>query len=46
MAQHVLDPLTLLDVVARGLSVGPEHQLVGPGSIRSDALALLPRWRR
>ena len=41
MTRYVLDPSTLLEVVARGTQIGAEHQVVAPGTIRSDALALL-----
>lgn len=41
MARFVLDPTTLLELVAQGADVSTEHQLVAPGSIRSEALALL-----
>lgn len=41
MTRYVLDAPTLLEVVARGVRVSPDHQLVAPGTIRSAALALL-----
>jgi len=41
VTRYVLDAPTLLEVVARQLPVRPEHQLVAPGAIRSEALALL-----
>lgn len=41
MARYVLDAPTLLHLVAEDVQVDPEHQIVAPGLIRSDALALL-----
>lgn len=41
MARYVLDPMTLLEVVAQGSPIRAEHQIVAPGKIRSEALALL-----
>lgn len=41
MTRYVLDAPTLLEVVAHGVPVRPEHQLVAPGSLRAEALALL-----
>ena len=41
MARYVLDPQTLLRVVADERRVAPEHQLVAPNSVRSEALGLL-----
>jgi predicted nucleic acid-binding protein len=41
MTRYVLDAPTLLRLVAEGVKVSPEHQIVAPGLIRSEALALL-----
>ena len=41
MARYVIDAPTLLHLVAGGLEVHPDHQLVAPGMIRSQALSLL-----
>lgn len=41
MARYVVDPQTLLRVVADERRVAPGHQLVAPNSVRSDALGLL-----
>lgn len=41
MARYVVDPQTLLRVVADDRRVAPGHQLVAPNSVRSDALGLL-----
>jgi len=41
MTRYVIDAPTLLHLVDRGLSVQPDHQLVAPNSIRSEALELL-----
>lgn len=41
MTRFVIDAPTLLHLVDRGLSVQPDHQLVAPNSIRSEALELL-----
>lgn len=41
MARYVIDALTLVDVVDRGLTVDPAHQLVAPTRLRSEALELL-----
>lgn len=43
MARYVIDAPTLLHLLDRGLTVDPAHQLVAPGSIRSEALQLLLR---
>lgn len=43
MARYVIDAPTLLHLVDQGLAVDPGHQLVAPGSIRSEALELLLR---
>ncbi|MFW5469951.1 hypothetical protein ACOCJ4_07895 [Knoellia sp. CPCC 206435] len=41
MTRFVVDAPTLLHLVDEGLTVDPAHQLVAPGSIRSEALQLL-----
>jgi predicted nucleic acid-binding protein len=41
VARYVVDPQTLLRVVADDRRVAPGHQLVAPNSVRSDALGLL-----
>ena len=41
MARYVIDAPTLLHLVAERVDVDPEHQLVAPNLIRSQALALL-----
>lgn len=41
MARYVVDPQTLLRVVADERRVAPGHQLVALNSVRSDALGLL-----
>jgi predicted nucleic acid-binding protein len=41
MARYVIDAPTLVRVVTTGISVDPEHQLVAPNSVRSEALDLL-----
>ena len=41
MARYVIDAATLLHLVDGNLPVDPEHQLVAPNSIRSEALQLL-----
>ena len=41
MARYVIDAPTLLYIVDAGIRVDPGHQLVGPNSIRSEALELL-----
>ena len=43
MARYVIDAPTLLHLVDAGLHVAPEHRLVAPNSIRSEALELLLR---
>jgi predicted nucleic acid-binding protein len=43
MARYVIDAPTLLHLLDRDLAVDPGHQLVAPGSIRSEALGLLLR---
>jgi predicted nucleic acid-binding protein len=41
MARYVIDAPTLLRLVAEGQALNPEHQLVAPALIRSQALSLL-----
>src|SRR5688500_4337224 len=41
MARYAIDAPTLVHLVDREVSLHPTHQLVAPGSIRSDALQLL-----
>jgi hypothetical protein len=47
VTRYVIDVPTLLHLVDNGLAAHPGHQLVAPGSIRSEALqALLVEVRR
>jgi predicted nucleic acid-binding protein len=41
MARYVIDAATLLHLVSEGVQVSPEHQIVAPNLIRSQALSLL-----
>ena len=41
MARYVIDAPTLLQIVSDGVTLNPEHRLVAPNRIRSDALNLL-----
>jgi predicted nucleic acid-binding protein len=41
MARYVVDARTLLHIVSAGVQVHPEHQLVAPNPVRSQALSLL-----
>ena len=41
MARYVIDAPTLLHIVARDIRPDPEHRLVAPNLIRSQALSLL-----
>ena len=41
MTRYVLDPPTLLEVVAQDVQIRAEDQVVAPGRIRSEALNLL-----
>ncbi len=43
MARYVIDAPTLLHLVDNALTVYPNHQLVAPNSVRSEALQLLLR---
>ena len=41
MARYVIDAATLLHLVVAGVQVSPQHQIVAPNLIRSQALSLL-----
>ena len=41
MTRYVIDAPTLLHIVANGIQPRPEHQIVAPSLIRSQALSLL-----
>ncbi len=41
MTRYVVDAPTVVTLVAEGVRINPAHQLVAPGAIRSQALALL-----
>ena len=41
MTRYVIDAATLLQLVAERVQVNPQHQIVAPNLIRSQALALL-----
>jgi predicted nucleic acid-binding protein len=41
VARYVIDAATLVHLVTEELRVDPQHQLVAPNSIRSEALELL-----
>ena len=41
MARYVIDDATLLHLVVAGVQVNPQHQIVAPNLIRSQALSLL-----
>ena len=41
MRRYVLDAPTLVHVITDGVEINPQHQLVAPNLIRSEALALL-----
>ena len=41
MTRYVIDPATLLRIATEDLAPGAHHQLVAPGFIRSEALAVL-----
>ena len=43
MARYAIDAPTLVHLVDRQVTLDPAHQLVAPGSIRSEALQLLLR---
>ena len=41
MARYVVDAPTLLYLVSTGVRIDPEHRLVAPNAVRSQALSLL-----
>jgi predicted nucleic acid-binding protein len=41
MARYVVDARTLLHIVSTGVQIRPDHQLVAPNPVRSQALSLL-----
>ncbi|WLW58251.1 hypothetical protein [Streptomyces sp. YU58] len=41
MKRYVVDARTLLHIVSTGVQIRPEHQLVAPNPVRSQALSLL-----
>jgi predicted nucleic acid-binding protein len=41
MTRYVVDARTLLHIVSTGAQISPDHQLVAPNPVRSQALALL-----
>lgn len=41
MTRYVIDAPTLLHIVANGIRPSPQHQIVAPNLIRSQALSLL-----
>lgn len=41
MARYVVDARTLLHIVSADVQIHPEHQLVAPNPVRSQALSLL-----
>lgn len=41
MARYVVDALALLQIATDGVPIDPDHQLVAPSSVRSEALARL-----
>ena len=41
MARYVVDARTLLHIASTGVRIHPDHQLVAPNSVRSEALSLL-----
>lgn len=41
MARYVIDAFTLLHLADEEIEVHPNHQLLGPNSIRSEALGIL-----
>lgn len=43
MARYVIDAPTLVQLVDEDIKVDPQHQLVAPNSIRTEALQLLLR---
>lgn len=41
VARYVVDARTLLHIVRNGVPIHPDHQLVAPSTVRSEALSLL-----
>ncbi|WP_037603481.1 PIN domain-containing protein [Streptacidiphilus rugosus] len=41
MARYVVDARTLVHIVSTGVEIHPDHRLVAPNPVRSQALALL-----
>jgi hypothetical protein len=41
MARYVVDARTLLHIVSAGVRIHPDHRLVAPNPVRSQALSLL-----
>ncbi|KUL36103.1 hypothetical protein [Streptomyces regalis] len=41
MTRYVVDARTLLHIVSTGVQIRPDHQLVAPNPVRSQALSLL-----
>lgn len=41
MTRYAIDARTLLRIVTEGIDVHPDHQLVAPNAVRSQALQLL-----
>jgi predicted nucleic acid-binding protein len=41
MARYAVDARTLLHIASTGVRIHPDHQLVAPNSVRSEALSLL-----
>ena len=41
MTRYVVDARTLLHIVSTGVQISPDHQLVAPNPVRSQALSLL-----
>jgi predicted nucleic acid-binding protein len=41
MARYVVDAPTLLHIASSGVEIHPDHRLVAPSSVRSDALSML-----
>ena len=46
MRRYVIDAPTLLHLIAESVEVNPQHQLVAPNLIRSEALALFAAVHR
>ena len=41
MTRYVIDAPTLLHIVSNGVQINPDHRLVAPNAVRSQALSLL-----